>query len=135
MNKQYNNLDIKNLVKTEWFNQFNELQQEQIKLGLEKQLDVSIYAKIDFNWEQMEEIRLGLEANLNVLIYATPEYTWEQMNIILEGLKANVNISLLADPDIDEYYMTQILFNLIKERKYKKKNPTIYKKKKNIKNM
>ena len=96
MIKEHNNLNVENLVKTEWFNQFNELQQEQIKLGLEKQLDVSIYAKKDFTWEQMEEIRLGLEANLNVLIYANPEYTWEQMVKIREGLEKNVDISIYA---------------------------------------
>ena len=79
MNKQYNNLDIKNLVKTEWFNQFNELQQEQIKLGLEKQLDVSIYAKEYFDWVQMREIREGLHDNLDVSIYAKPEYSWRKM--------------------------------------------------------
>ena len=46
MNKKiHNNLSIENLTKTEWFNQFNEEQKEQIKLGLEKNLDVSIYAK------------------------------------------------------------------------------------------
>ena len=31
MNKIYNNLTIENLIKTEWFNQFNEYQKEQIR--------------------------------------------------------------------------------------------------------
>ena len=88
MNKQYNNLDIKNLVKTEWFNQFNELQQEQIKLGLEKQLDVSIYAKIDFNWEQMQIIFFGLKDNLDVSSYANKNFTAEKMRKIREELLA-----------------------------------------------
>ena len=35
------------------------LQMEQIRLGLEDGLDVSIYAKPEFNPRQMEEIRLG----------------------------------------------------------------------------
>ena len=30
MNNIYNNLTIENLTKTEWFNQFNEYQQEEI---------------------------------------------------------------------------------------------------------
>ena len=34
MNKIYNNLIIKNLIKTEWINQFDEEQQEQIRLKL-----------------------------------------------------------------------------------------------------
>ncbi len=34
---------------------------EQIRLGLEENVDVSVYAKPKFNWEQMQEIRLALE--------------------------------------------------------------------------
>ena len=70
----------------------------------------------------MYKIREGLSKKLDVSIYAKPEYSWEQMNIILQALEANVNISLLANPDIDEYYMTQIFYNLIKERKNNEKN-------------
>ena len=43
MNKIYNNLNIENLMKTEWFNQFNESQQEVIKIGLKENVDVYIY--------------------------------------------------------------------------------------------
>ena len=122
MEKIYNNLSIDNLMLTEWFSQFDEEQKEEIIKGLNKGLDISWYAKKDFNYEQMYKIREGLSKKLDVSIYAKPEYSWEQMNIILQGLEANVNISLLADPDIDEYYMTQIFYNLIKERKNNEKN-------------
>ena len=57
MNKIYNNLNIENLSKTEWFNQFNNYQREQIIKGLEDNLDVSLYATSDFNWKQMKEIK------------------------------------------------------------------------------
>ena len=33
----------------------------QIRLGLEKNLNISVYAKPEFNSDQMEQIRLGLE--------------------------------------------------------------------------
>ena len=36
MNKIYNNLNIENLTKTDWFNQFDKKQQEEITKGLEK---------------------------------------------------------------------------------------------------
>ena len=36
MNKIYNNLNIENLEKTEWFKQFNPTQQQQKRLGYEK---------------------------------------------------------------------------------------------------
>ena len=54
MNKKiYNNLNVENLIKTKWFNQFNENQKEQILKGVEDNLDISIYAKTDFDEKQM----------------------------------------------------------------------------------
>ena len=49
MNKIYNNLNIENLVKTDWINQFDVAQKYVIKEGLKKNLDVSKYAKPEFN--------------------------------------------------------------------------------------
>ena len=60
MKKIHNNLNIENLIKTEWFNQFDEYQQEEINLGLEDNLDVSIYANSEISWQEMREIRLKL---------------------------------------------------------------------------
>ena len=83
MNKKiYNNLSVGNLVKTKWFNQFNEDQQEQIRYGLEANLDVSIYAKKEFNWDQMWQIRLGLKENLNVSLYAKKDFNYKEMKEI-----------------------------------------------------
>ena len=56
MNKIYNNLNIENLVKTDWFLQFDKNQQKRIIEGLEENLDVSLYAKKEFNWLQMIEL-------------------------------------------------------------------------------
>ena len=42
----------------------------EIRLGLEENLDVSVYAKTEFDWCQMREIRLGLEFDLDVSVYA-----------------------------------------------------------------
>ena len=46
MDKIYNNLTIENLIKTDWFNQFNKEQQKQILLGLDSKVDVLVYAKL-----------------------------------------------------------------------------------------
>lgn len=53
---------------------FNESKKEEIRLGIENGIDVSIYAKPEFNVNQMVEIRKGLEQNLNVSLYAKPEF-------------------------------------------------------------
>ena len=61
MGKEYNNLTIENLIKTEWFNQFNVRQKDEILEGLLKNLDISIYSKTEFYSYQMNQIRSGLE--------------------------------------------------------------------------
>ena len=60
MKKIYNNLNIENLTKTNWFNQFTFEQKKEILKGLEANLDVSLYAKPEFDADQMQEIRLKL---------------------------------------------------------------------------
>ena len=84
MKKIHNNLTIENLIKTDWFKQFNEYQQKEILEGLKYDVDVLIYAKPEFDYKQMQEIRYGLEAKVDVSIYATSEYNWEQMNEIIK---------------------------------------------------
>ena len=71
------------LKNSQWFNQFQEFQQQEILKGLKDNLDISIYAKSEFNWDQMEKIREGLEANLDVSIYAKKEFNYLQMQEIL----------------------------------------------------
>ena len=68
-----NNLTIENLLKTEWKNQFNREQLFQIKMGLEGNVDVSIYAIPEYTRRQMYEIREGLEQELDISVYAKPE--------------------------------------------------------------
>ena len=137
MNKIYNNLTIDNLIKTEWFNQFNALQKGQIldgleagldvpgfhwqqmreiKWGLEKKLDVSKYAKLEFSKSQMQEIRIGLEDNLDVSIYANPEFNLSQMDEIRIGLYHEVDVSIYAKPEIDYWEMKKIRMSLKKKK-------------------
>ena len=88
MNKIHNNLTVENLIKTEWFNQFLEDEQDEILLGLKANLDVSVYATTEFTVGQMEEIRLGLEDNLDVFLYAKKELNvWQMEEIRLKLLR------------------------------------------------
>ena len=92
MKKIYNNLTVDNLIKTEWFNQFNKSQQEEILLGLENNIDISIYAKTIFDANQMNQIRWGLEDNLDISIYAKPEYSWLEMKHLRLRLEENTQL-------------------------------------------
>ena len=51
----------------------------EIRKGLENGIDVSIYAKPEFNWRQMREIREGLEVGIDASSYADPNIPWTQM--------------------------------------------------------
>ena len=92
MKKIYNNLSIENLTKTEWFNQFNELQKGEILKGLKDNLDVSVYAKTEFSDDQMYHIRTGLKKNLDVSIYAKLDFNEDQMKFIMYYLKLIKNV-------------------------------------------
>ena len=131
MNKKiHNNLNIENLIKTDsfkqltteqkaellknsqWFNQLDEYQQEQISIGLQANLDISIYAKTEFDWKQMCEIREGLENNLNVSIYAKEHFNAAQMFEIKTGLEDDLDVLLYAKSEYNENQMSQIRIGL-----------------------
>ena len=160
MNKIHNNLTVENLIKTEdfkqltikerkelitssqWFNQFDKKQQEEIldgacynldisiyaksefdhyqmdeiKRGLKKGLDVSVYAKTEFNWKQIKE---GLQDNLDVLFYANSKYNDRQMEVIKVGLEEGLDVSVYANEVFNEKQMKAILFCLKENLKLK----------------
>ena len=66
MDKIYNNLTVENLTKTEWFNQFNKDQQKHILYGLEKNLDVSLYANPEYSSLKMCSTISSLEHNIDI---------------------------------------------------------------------
>ena len=117
MTKEHNNLNIENLIKTDWFYQFNNFQKKEILKGLENKLDVSIYTKKEFDYKQMEQIRLGLEDDLDVFLYAKTEYTRKEMNDIRlrlkEILEKELNVNLLKNQKLTAEEMQSIL-NLLK---------------------
>ena len=66
MNKKVlNNLTIDNLIKTEWFNQFNKEQQEEILLGIKSKVDIFSYAKSEYSSLKMQSKRLQLELGID----------------------------------------------------------------------
>ena len=109
MNKIHNNLTIENLIKTDWFNQFDRKQQEQIISGLDSNIDVLIYAKPEFDWEQMKEIRLGLEKNLNVSFYAITDFNNYRMYELRKLLERNaIDFSEFGNLTEEEAYQRKL---------------------------
>ncbi len=67
-------------------------QNQEIKLGKEEGLDVSIYSNPEFNWLQMEQIRMGLKDKVDASIYANPAYNYETMRQIRLSLYSAIDL-------------------------------------------
>ena len=65
-----------------------------------------------FNNEQLFQIKIGLEANVDVSIYANPEFTRKQMYEIREGLEQGLDVSVYAKPEIDGFDMGNLRYKL-----------------------
>ncbi len=72
--------------------EYQEAQNQEIKLGIEEGLDVSIYSDSDFNWLQMEQIRMGLKDKVNASVYANPSYNYETMRQIRLSLYSAIDL-------------------------------------------
>ena len=116
MNKIHNNLTIENLMKSNWFSLFNKGQQEEIKLGIENNVDIFIYAKKEFDRDQMREIRFGLVEKVDVSVYAKSCFDAEQMWYIRTGMNENIDVSIYAKPSIPWQEMKEIKEQLIEEK-------------------
>ena len=80
---KYNNLDVTIYTKKN----FNNMQMNEIYLGMKNHIDVSIYSNPDFDWRQMHILRISLEDGLDVTSYADPNYNWKKMNKIRKVIK------------------------------------------------
>ena len=117
MKKEFKNLTVDNLIKTEWFNQFDKKQKKLIIEGLQENLNVFLYAKTKYSWEQMAHLKAGLKKNLDISIYANPEFNNFQMNEIRLGLQDGLDVSVYAKPEIDCGQMKKIRGELLKKIK------------------
>lgn len=86
---------------------YQRAQNQEIRLGREEGLDVSLYSDPQYNWLQMEQIRLGLKDKLDVSVYAHPAYNYETMRQIRLSLYSQVDLIPylqrgFADDDLEE---------------------------------
>ena len=119
MRKECRNLTVDNLIKTEWFNQFDKKQKKLIVEGLQENLNVFLYAKTEYSWGQMAHLKAGLKKNLDISIYANPEFNNFQMNEIRLGLQDGLDVSVYAKPEIDCGQMKKIREELLKKNQKK----------------
>ena len=115
MKKECRNLTVDNLIRTEWFNQFDKQQKKLIVEGLQENLDVFLYAKTKYSWGQMAHLKAGLKKNLDISIYANPDFNNFQMNEIRLGLEQGLDVSVYAKPEFDCGQMKKIRLKLLKK--------------------
>lgn len=70
-------------------------QRQEILLGREEGLDVSLFANPELNWLQMEQIRMGMKDKVDVSVYADPSYSYETMK--------QIRLSFYSSNDLTAY--------------------------------
>lgn len=80
---------------------------EEISLGKEAELDVSLYMDKEFLAIQMRQIRLGLKAGIEAKLYANQEYDWFQMEELRLGMQDGVDVKSFLNSDIPYMKMRQ----------------------------
>lgn len=102
---------------------YTEEQKEQIKLGLDDDLDILLYMNPEYTEEQMREIRLGLKENLDVSLYANPKIDANEMEDIRTRLKFGLDIVDYDNLTLEETYrqsyndLDRLIKIAIKQRK------------------
>ena len=103
--KLTNNLQVEQLLKTDWASQFNKFQLGYINDGLANNLDVSIYAKSELSFEQMREIVHGLNQGFDMTKYASGDYSGDQISQIIFGLVEDLDVSEFDDVSMSSKQM------------------------------
>lgn len=92
--------------------EYSDEQNQEIRLGKEEGLDVSIYSKQEFNWLQMEQIRMGLKDKVNVLVYANPAYSYDTMKQIRLSFYSSIDLIPYLDRGFADDELEQIRLSL-----------------------
>lgn len=66
---------------------YSDYQLEEIRLGLENRVDVSVYAKVLYSWEQMREIRIGMQNKIDISKYKSMVHSATDMRKIRKSME------------------------------------------------
>lgn len=101
---------------------FSENQIYEIRRGFQhkKCIDIKCYFNNQYKYSQMEQIRWGIEDNLEYEYYAKEDYTSFQMNEIRLGLMDGLDVSQYCDPNLTEYEMYKKRTDLLNKKQLKK---------------
>ncbi len=88
--------------------EYMEEQSQEIFLGKEEGLDVSIYSNPEYNWLQMEQIRMGIKDKIDVSSYADPSYSYETMKQIRLSIYSSNDLTAYLDRGFVDDELEQI---------------------------
>lgn len=98
--KLTNSLNVKQLIETEWFEQFDSMQQTHIEEGLLQGLQVELYADPRFTAAQMQEIRRAMIQGVDVSSILNVRIGARKMKILADAMKCGVDILPVLSPKI-----------------------------------
>ena len=98
--KLTNSLNVKQLTETEWFDQFDLMQQKQIEEGLRQGLQVELYADPRYTGKQMQEIRRAMLNGTDVSSILNVRISARKMKILADAMKCGVDILPVLSPKI-----------------------------------
>lgn len=75
---------------------YSEDQIAEIIAGIEADIDIREYCKVEFNAAQMREIRIGLQHGLYVSEYADSKFSAEQMWVMRYGKETGLDMSIFT---------------------------------------
>ena len=84
---------------------FNGRQIDVIKKGIEQMIEVSVYAKLEYDADQMNEILLGLLHAVNVEIYADSNYSALQMRVLRQALENHLDVAAIKGSYLQMLYI------------------------------
>ena len=128
--KKQEGTNMVDFSKSNWQQEFDEEQLNQILWGVEDNLtpeQIFLYADPKFNSVQMWEARTGLENGLTmeqVAVYTDPKFNDNQMTQIRLGLENGLTmeqIAVYADPKFDSTMMQEIRLGLEEKRSLEQK--------------
>lgn len=93
--------------------EYQKAQNQEIKLGIEEGLDVSVYSNPEFNWLQMEQIRMGLKDKIDVSVYANPDYSFDTMRQIRLSLYSAIDLMPYLDRGFTDDSLEEIRLALL----------------------
>lgn len=88
-------------------------QSQQIRLGKEEGMDVSVYSNPEFDWLQMEQIRMGLKDKIDVSVYANPDYSFDTMRQIRLSLYSAIDLMPYLDRGFTDDSLEEIRLALL----------------------